>query len=207
MEEIDFEEWIKNYKPEPIQYFAGFDETTGIVTKVGPEHAFSDREYKSPIDQELAESLLDGKMSLANCFVDIHSGTVEVTETKTVFKIDDVLHRIVEKKYSNFVKPDIFINYTRENKMLTIQLTEELGGTFILPEEFQPVKKRKFFWAGDTRMDFLITEYNDPNFLYKTVTVTLSELLDSKKQIEIELPEKFSIYTRRIFKNYSIEIL
>ena len=52
-------------------------------------------------------------------------------------------------------------------------------------------------------MKLLITDYNDPNVLYTMITLTVADLVEQKKIFEnIELPERFSIYTRRIFKNY-----
>ena len=52
-------------------------------------------------------------------------------------------------------------------------------------------------------MSFLITDYNDPNILYKMVSLTVSDLVEKKKIFkDIELPDRFSVYTRRIFKNY-----
>jgi hypothetical protein len=122
---------------------------------------------------------------------------------KTVSKIDDVLHRIVDSQWSEIDKPDVFITY--KDNTLTFQLTEELHGTYILDEQFQPVKKRKVRWDGDTELNFFVTEYNDPNILHKSIVMTLSDIVEKDYVVELsDLPEKFSVYTRRIFKNYVI---
>jgi hypothetical protein len=56
-------------------------------------------------------------------------------------------------------------------------------------------------------MNFLITDYNDPNVLYKPFTIKISDLVGKKFVLKnLELPTKFSVYTRRLFKNYVLEI-
>ncbi len=55
---------------------------------------------------------------------------------------------------------------------------------------------------------FFITEYNDPNILYQSVVVTLADIIAKSHTVDVtNLPVKFSIYTRRVFKNYVIEKL
>jgi hypothetical protein len=84
-----------------------------------------------------------------------------------------------------------------------VELTEEFYGTKKVPKKYHPISKRKVIWSGETAMSFLITDYNDPNILYKMVSLTVSDLVEKKKIFQdIELPDRFSIYTRRIFKNY-----
>jgi hypothetical protein len=74
-------------------------------------------------------------------------------------------------------------------------------------KNFNQFKKRKIFWDGETKMDFLLTDYNDPNILFKMISITLSDIIEKSKTInDIEVPENFSLYTRRIFKNYLIDI-
>ena len=203
---MDFDEWIANYKPPEIKFFALFDSETGVVTSVGPEHAFSEEKYKLEIDRETAEQILEGKIPLHKCFVDINAQTLEISEVKQVFKIDDVLHRIIAKEYTEIEKPDVFVTYDRSNKTIKFEMTEEFNGTYVQDEKFQPIKKRKILWDGDTDLNFLVTDYNDPNVLYEMVTIKLNDLIGQEKIVkDLDLPIKFSVYTRRVFKNYVIE--
>ena len=159
------------------------------------------------MDNDTATMIIEGKIPMHNCFVDIVSNTVELSEIKNVFKIDDVLHRIIDREHADFDKPDVYITYDKMQKMLKFELTEEYNGTYIQDEKFQPIKKKKVRWDGETKMDFLITDYNDPNVLYQMITIKLSDIINNFKVIEnVEAPEKFSLYTRRIFKNYLIDI-
>ena len=92
---MDFDQWIQNYKIPPIEFVAVFDPATMAVTSVGPSHAFTDQKHKITIDQELAESIINSEIKISNCVVDINSNTVEVAEIQNMYKIDDILHRII----------------------------------------------------------------------------------------------------------------
>lgn len=207
MEEvIDFDKWLANYTPPQINFVATFDPLTGSVIGVGPDYAFSNEKHMIPLDKEIAEQIMLGKINLGSCFVDLNSGIFEIAEVKTAFKIDDVLHRIISKEWSEIEKPDIYITYNASKKTLKFELSEELSGTKKLDKKFQPVTPRKIIWDGETVMNFLITEYNDPNVLYSMLSLKISDLIGNSKTIRnLELPLKFSVYTRRVFKNYIIE--
>jgi transcriptional regulator len=207
MEEmIDLEEFMASIVLPETKYVAVFDPDTGAVTSVGPSYAFSNEKFILDLDDETALSIIEGRTKIHSCFVDPTSNTLELSEVKTVVKMDDVLHRIVERQWSDIEKPDLYITY--KDNTLTFQLTEELHGTYILDAHFQPVKKRKVRWDGDTQLHFFVTEYNDPNILHKSVVITLSDIIEKSHTVEVlALPDKFSVYTRRIFKNYVIEKL
>lgn len=208
MEEIiDFDQFIKNYQLPEITFLATFDPESGEVLSVGPSHAFINEKYKVEVDKETAEMIIDGSISIHSCFVDITGNKLEIAQIKSVFKIDDVLHRVNDKKWSTIEDPEIYIVYNRKKKELTVQLTELYNGTKKLSKEDQSVKKRKVTWSGDTEINLLITEYNDPNILHKMLSLSITDLIEQKKIFkDLELPKKFSIYTRRIFKNYLMEI-
>ena len=84
---------------------------------------------------------------------------------------------------------------------MKIELGKEFGGT--KPPKI-PYRQRNIIWDGDTVMDFYITEYNDPNLTLETVSVKINELVGKSKIIENISYENFSVYTRRLFKNYVI---
>lgn len=198
---MDFDQWIQNYKIPPIEFVAVFDPATMAVTSVGPSHAFTDQKHKITIDQELAESIINSEIKISNCVVDINSNTVEVAEIQNMYKIDDILHRIISSKYSDIEKPDIYLTHSKKNKTLKIELGKEFGGT---KHPKIPYRQRNIIWDGDTVMDFYITEYNDPNLTLETVSVKINELVGKSKIIENISYENFSVYTRRLFKNYVI---
>lgn len=192
---------------EPVTYSATFDVDSGQVTAVGPSIAFKGVPNSISVENDIAEMIIEGKINISNCAVDVRNMTFELIEKKVVTKIDDVLHRVINKDWTEIDNPDIYITFDRNNQTLTFELTEEFGGTFVLPEKYQPVTKRKIIWDGETVLNFYITEYNDPNILYKKHNLLLKDLVDSKiTYTNIAMPEKFSIYTRRVLKNYILEI-
>jgi len=203
----DFDEWIKNYKPDPINYLAAFDSETGKVLTVGPDYSIDKEKYPNTLalDSTQAEAIISGEIKLSKCFIDPNAGELEIVEQKDLFKIDDVLHRIVNTEWSSIEKPDVFLEYDKKSSRLTVKLSEELGGTHKLDKKWHPIVKRKMFWDGETVLSFSITEYNDPHIVYDKVDVKLSDISGQAKSFNIKCPEKFSVYTRRLLKNYVIE--
>lgn len=203
MEKItDFEEWVTNVKLPSVKFVAVFDPDTGAVLSVGPSHAFTGTKNKIPIDKELAESIINAEINIDKCVVDMNANTVEVAEIKSVFKIDDVLHRVASTEYSDIAKPDIYMKYDSKLATLKIEMSTEFGGT---RKTRTGIKRRKIVWDGDTEMNFFITEYNDPNILYEIITVKINDLIGKHKLMHQFYNNKFSVYTRRLFKNYVIE--
>jgi hypothetical protein len=159
------------------------------------------------IDEDLAIKIIDGDIHISKCFFDTHEGKFEITEEKTLSKIDDVLHRIIDKRYlDEEVKPDIYLTYDLAAKKLTVELSEEYGGTRVLEKQWQPATPRNIFWGGETTLSFTVADYNDPHFPQKTFDVTLEELEGKSVTIDdVDITGKFSVFTRRLFKNYVLE--
>lgn len=191
----DFNTWFDNFKVEDTVYMAVFDNQTGQVISVGPSHAFENETCKLIIDSETAELIIEGTIKISSCVVDIQNNVMEIAEVKNVFKIDDVLHRIINTEYSEVENPDVILTYNFQNQTLKFELSEVYNGT------------RKILWDGETVMNFLITDYNDPNMLYNMISVKISDLLGQSFVIDnLEVPKKFSIYTRRLFKHYVVNL-
>lgn len=188
MEEVmDFDQWYLNHKIE-IVYWAVYDPETGKVRGIYPNESADAFNYKIKIDNEMGEAISEGKISLTNCYIDFESDTLEITEIKSLLKIDDVLHRIANSRWENIENPELTITLTNEE--LKFSLSDNAKG------------KKRIHYSGDTVMNFYITEYNDPNLLLEKISIQIDELIKDEKSFNINLPERFSIYTRRIFKKY-----
>ena len=198
---IDFDQWYLDWKPPVIEYVAVFDPTTGAVISVGPSHAFANEKHKVLIDKETAESIISAEIKISSCVININSNTLEVAEIKSVFKIDNVLHRIISIEYATEKNSDVYLTYNLTSKTLKIELSKEFGGT---KTPIVPVKKRQIIWDGDTEMTFLITDYNDPNVLFQIISVKIKDLVGKSKTFKNVNYNQFSVYTRRLFKNYVI---
>lgn len=183
-------------------YYASFDPMTGQVQKVGPESAFIDIPNKIKIDIDIVEAIHLGNLKLSSCFVS-DSNTLEIAEKKSLTKIDDVLHKIKLKQYASTKQFDIYLTFNKKNKNLKIELSKELGGT----KTTKSKSNRKIIWSGDTEIVLIISNYNDPHWIIQTICVKIQDLIGRSYTVECEnIKDDFSIYTRRLFKNYILEI-
>jgi len=187
-----FDEWIKTLEVPEETYFFEFD-TEGNVVALHPGPAVDRIKNKIQVDLDVALGIYERGETLRHYKVDVISGRVikvNLASITGLTKIDDVLHRVVDKKWSKVVKPDVSIEYSREKALLTFKINPLL---------------KTIEWQGDQDMVFLITEYNDPNVLQEMISFNVNELVKYPQRFTLTLPEKFSIYTRRIFDKYTYE--
>jgi hypothetical protein len=191
MEEItDFDKWLQTFISEPIEYYAIYNPQTAEVIGIYPKNSAKDIEHKVLIDLDLAESILEGKISLRSCFVDEIDDVLQVVQTQSVRTIDDILHRIVSKEFATFDEPDLCITFNLELNTITLSLIEKL-------------KRKKIRWDNSALLKFLITEYNDPHKVIQVITTTLEDLYITDQTYQYTGADKnFSVFTSRIFKKY-----
>ena len=190
---IDFDKWLENFVPPAVQYYAIFDRSTSMVVGIYPDHAAVDLDNKLPVDNDFAEDIFSGKIPLTSCFVDEVEGKLEIIQTKSLKTIDDILHRIIDKQYSNFISPDVTIKYISSEKNIEFELSDRL-------------KEKNIKWSGDTELKFIICSYNDPHKIYQVIKFTLEDLFKTNaKVLYIGDDENFSVFTSRIFKKYIFE--
>ena len=190
---MDFDEWIK-LPVNQIEYFVKFNEDDGSLLGVYPFHAAQDFNNKIKIDEEVADSIASGEENIFSYRVDLPTKKlVKISKfsTHSLIKIDDVLHRVIDKKWSTTIDPDVIISYCKETKALTFSMSDKYSKNII--------------WDGDTEMIFLVTDYNDPNVLMQMISIRAGDITENIKSIPVDLPEKFSVYTRRIFDKYIFE--
>jgi hypothetical protein len=195
MEEvIDFDTWIKNYVPQEIEFYAIYDPESYQVVGIYPEVAAIEKTHKIKIDKELAEDIQNGIIEMNSCFVDVEAQELQIIEQTGIRKIDDIIHRIVEDRFSNISKPDIIVTYNQTTQDITFKMSKTL-------------RSRSIKWPEGTIMQFLITSYNDPHIVFQTLTINLEELHRQDQTINYTgTSSRFSVYTRRLFKNYIFEI-
>lgn len=201
---VDFDEWIANYKPQEVIYWAAYDPKTGEVLGIYPNYVPDDRPHKIQIETFIAQHIHDNVIQLNACYVDPIQQEFVVMYDKPVTKIDDVLHRIPNKKWVNNKETDVYIEYYEKEKKLNVALTERFYGTRPASYEF----KTKLVEKNIFEILLIVTDYNDPNMLNQIIKVKIEDLVGKEKTFyNLELPEKFSIYTRRLFKNYVLEFV
>jgi hypothetical protein len=191
---MDFDEWISLPANQTIEYYVTFKED-GSLLGVYPSHAIGDVQNKIKIDEDIAIAISNGVENLFSYKVDIPTRTllkINRFSMHNLIKIDDVLHRIIDKKWSNINDPDIIVNYSSDNNLLNFSMSSRYSKNIV--------------WDGDTVMIFLITEYNDPNALIEMISIRVGDITENTKSFQLTLPNKFSVYTRRIFDKYVFEI-
>jgi hypothetical protein len=192
LDHAPFDEWIKTLEVPEETYFFEFD-LDGNVIALHPGPDVDHIKNKIQIDLDIALGIYERGETLRHYKVDIVSGRVikiNLASITGLSKIDDVLHRVIDKKWSKIYKPDVSIEYARADALLTFKINPLLKTTE---------------WQGDQDMVFLITEYNDPNVLQEMISFNVNELVKYPQRFTLTLPEKFSIYTRRIFDKYTYE--
>ena len=203
-ETVDFDEYIKNQTILETVYWAVYDPTTGGILGIYPNNTADDFSNKLQISNDLAESIIEGKIQFASCFVNVTSTELEIIESQSLRKIDDILHRVIDKQWAISKDADIVITYFQKTKNLTVSMTERFYGT---QKSKISTSIRKIDWKGSTEILLLVTDYNDPNVLYYTLSLKVNDLIGKNVTFKnIEVPQKFSIYTRRVFKNYVLEV-
>ena len=205
MEEVEFQAWIKQLQEQENKYSIVYNPDTMQIVRVGPSHALENEDNCLEIDAEIAERILSGEISIHSCYLDALNGEITITETKNLIKIDDVLHRIPSLHWSIIENPDLYLKLDAENSKINIQLGAQWGGTYI-SQDASYTKSRKIVWSGDTVMEFLITDYNDPNVIYDAFSFVIQDLINNDLEFIIKVPyPEVSVYTKRIFKNYVVE--
>lgn len=206
MEELDdFDIIVHQYQQIKNVFWAVFDPNTGVVMGIYPNSSADEFSNKVKINDDVVEAINRGEIQLKQCFVNVDQTEVQISDSNSLIKIDDILHRIIEKKWSEDEDFDVLVQYDKEHQTLKLSLAEYLGGTAISNTK---KIKRQLDWAGDTKITLIISDYNDPNVLYYFISLRIDDLIGKEKIIEnLKLPEYFSVYTRRIFKNYILDIL
>lgn len=193
IDDVDIFQWLSKIQVPEVENFVTFDPKSGKILGLYPDHSLPKVKNFIKVDKEIAEYISSGQKSLMSYVVDTSAENPTLVEIQTLVTIDDVLHRIIDKKSSKII-PDLIVKYDKESKKLM----------FFLDEKY---KTKNIFYDGDTELVFYITEYNDPHKLIKKIKFALEDLFDGKIKIfnDVDVPYKFNIFTRRIFKNYVLE--
>jgi hypothetical protein len=190
---MDFDEWIKLPVNQTIEYYATFKDD-GALIGVYPSHAVLDLTNKIKIDDDIGTAIANGVENLFSYKIDIPTKKLiklNKFSTHSLIKIDDIIHRVIDKKWSNIQDSDITILHNTKNNTLTFSMSDKYSNNII--------------WDGATEMIFLVTDYNDPNVLIHMLSIRAGDITENTKSFTLDLPTRFSVYTRRIFDKYIFE--
>lgn len=195
---VDFDKWIENYQPAETKYYAVYLDD-GTVTGIYPEYFVLEKTNKILIDKETAQRIQNGTTQLYLC-------RVSVLEKKFLIscetKIDDVFHRIPDKRWSSEKYFDFYIDYYEKDAKIVLALSKKYLGTRN-SESTNSIPFNSF----ETEIHLIFSKYNDPNIPYYDIRIKVGELINQEKEIDnIVLPKKFSVFTRRFFDTYIMDI-
>jgi hypothetical protein len=185
---IDFDSWITNFDPPDIVYYAIYNPETLLVTGIYPEGVALDQPYKIKIDRILAEEINDGKIPLLNCFVDLETEEI-ILDSKNPSQNENQSLYLIRSIAENLNLPTLTCKFEKENSILEIILSESLMNN-----------KSKYDFMEN--FYFYITSKNDPNILFQSIKISQEELFSNKFSKKIDIDIDFSIFTKKIFKNY-----
>lgn len=195
---VDFDKWVEENQPTEIKYYAIYNDD-GTVTGIYPEHVAVDKKNKIIVDKEIAENIQNGTTQLHLCRVNVLEKKFLISYEK---EIDDVLHRIPDRRWSSEEYFDFYIEYIKKESKIVLSLskkyfgTRECNTTTLIPLS-----------NNSKELHLLFTDYNDPNIPYYNIKVNVSDLIEKDKEIiDIKLPERFSVFTRRFFDTYILDI-
>jgi hypothetical protein len=195
---LDFDKWVEHYQPVEADYYAVYNDD-GTVTGIYPERVVVDKKNKILIDRETAENIKDGSTQLHLCRVNVLEKKFLVSYEK---EIDDVLHRIPDRRWSSEKYFDFYVEYFKKESKLVLALSKKYLGT--RDSDTTTVVPFNNF---DTEIHLIFSEYNDPNMPYYNIRIKVEDLMKSEKEVEnIILPERFSVFTRRFFDTYIVDV-
>ncbi len=119
---IDFDEWIKTVVVPETYYYVEFNES-GVIQSLYSTETQEAAPNKIQVDQEFVSEIYDKGVSLAAYKFDRKLNKLvklAKLETQGLTKIDDILHRIIDKKWSKFDDADISINHAGDFLNFTI---------------------------------------------------------------------------------------
>lgn len=196
---LDFDKWIDEHQTVEVKYYAVYNDD-GTVIGIYPERVVADKQNKVLVDKETAERIQDGTLQLHLCRVSILEKKFLASFEK---EIDDVLHRIPDKQWSSEKYFDFYVDYVKKESKIVLALSKKYQGTRDSGSPLtSPVNGLR------TEIDLIFSEYNDPNIPFYNIKVKVEELINKEKVIDnIVLPEKFSVFTRRFFDTYIVDVL
>lgn len=192
---LDFDGWLKTYKPEDPIYYAIYNPDTFKVIGVYPKGPAEEKKYKIKIETVIAEEIINGKLSLSLLSVDVENEELIISEKELYTTFNTVFYKL-SNLTTDLITVSLSVKYLKKEKQLYFTASNNL------------LKQADKFKDYVIPILFYITNHNDPNLLYDTVELYLPELF-LKKEIVVPLDvgkDKFSIFTKKIFNSYYFTI-
>jgi len=199
MEQIVPNNIFEDFEKVEVKFLASYDSDTGELISVGPAHAFTKDSYTIDLDEETAEMIIRGKISMQSCAVNLESLKLETIIDKKLTSINDILYKIPVQDYVDISKTDVHLFYYKKTKTLKVCLSEVYRKSNLI-QKYQLLNK-------NSKLELIISDYCDPTNVHQIINIPFIQLIKSNKVIkELNFSNNLSIYTKKIFMNYAVEI-
>lgn len=168
-----------------------FDKDTGKIKSIGPG---------TPVENSIQVPLSD--------VIDFKTGNRSRLKYRVEFNIEKKKYEIVEKKKSSTKIQNFLyeIPIAANAELLIIKDVKNNCWKIKLDKSVRHLLKENTV-STDQLLPFSITEYGDPNILYKYFTINMLDLIKQDITIDFTMPfetqqQELSIFTRKVFKTY-----
>jgi len=201
----NFDEWLANFEYVEPEYAAKYNTTTGTFISIGPASAFEGEPNVIPIKKELLIDIDDGKVKMHQCVVDPFTQKINIISKTRSAEKELILYQIPVVRFGGAEISEVYLTYNKLTKVLDIELSQIYKGT---KRFFEQDQQRSLYIKPTTEINFFVCDKNDPHVIHKLIRFPIQEIVGNKKSIVIDnLPDKFSIYTKKVFKKYLLEII
>lgn len=183
----------------PTKKFVSFD-VAGEITSISNSPP-ADNNYIE-VEYEQVAKLLSGEESTTvyEITFDTLSKKYQLTkkalENAKIYNVNDIIFEV-----SNSEDPDLTVLQSNNNERWEFHVTESLA---------QALLEKSLY--NDTILFFSITDADNPFLVHQFITLDLFKLLENRVVYEhfnnnITKNKKYSIYTKKMFENYTYEVI
>lgn len=203
--EQDLDQFNKRYEYIDMTRYVYYDSETGLIKYITGSQVY-DLPYVT-VQYEQVKGIIEGTDNLENYKIIFSPDDKDFVfvkkedEEEILQSIDEIIFQLPFTTDTSYP-----LQYDPFNDITIIQdYTDTCWKIYINGSLANSFKSKNLYF--DKEFHFYITEYNDPNILYKTMVIPIKELLDNFYYIlpfdNFDYNEtKVSIFTRKIFTKY-----
>lgn len=179
-----------------IVYKVYFDKNTGNILSI------------SNVEQDIEDSFVADIDDIRPYI----NGEKSITRHKVIYDIKTSAYVIVDKykKIESDVNDNVYKIEQQNNAQVLVQYTKSTNKWKITLSDTAKKDLSTKKELINQRLQFSITQKNNPNILYEYFTTTVEVLLDEPIIIDSQSQydfDNFSVYTNRKFRKYSCEVV
>lgn len=195
------------------RWWIKFNSDTGRIIRITPrEIVDSDDEVLKVIktDSEICSEVLSGRLSLKKCGMiwDIENEKWSIEKRTSNLVLRNLSGQLFQIRGTDPAKSDISLNIYKDSNTLEVKINLSVIKQTMNLMDIETVSR-----TSDALLNLYFTKLNDPDYLIKIAEID-PMLLFKKRSVIIKLDDvakyadwsNISIFTRPIFKKYSLEI-